>query len=727
MSRYVLVRSLLTFAVVVLATASFALAWSPMPVAWGLLVVSTVMAAAMVIGLRRLGLVGFVAALVTLAVPVLVMVLLGRSMSKSVVEALTTPFPELLTTPPPAPTTPSLLLPGLVIAWLVGASIGLAAAGRASRSVGVLGGLLGGLVMYLAAQLFTAGQADKHGFIAAGMVLLWLVDWSLWNRTSRTGVEGGDGRRGGDRESDAVASASRPGQGAGALVRTIAVAAVFAIVAALGAFVPLGEPFKPQDLVQRTDNLNSEPNPMPMLAGWAQNPDEEIFRNSGDMTSFHLAVMSDFDGTTFRPPLRPYDPVTERQTPVPPIAGEQRIVHTRITWPAQTRWLPAPGHPRLVSLTDAQLNVDSGTLIVPEVPAAGVLTYDVSAIVTRPDPQALVTAGVPDLPQYTALPPLPQPLQDYGDTLTENAESPLDKARALEEGIKANRQFTSKLPGGHSYGRLSTFLLAPESDGGRAGTSEQFASAFAVLARSQGLPTRVVVGFGPGTPDAEGSATNIVRGRDALAWPEIYFEGQGWVPFNPTPQTEDISPIGTQELPETTPERQGNSDQEDTPDEPVPPQTEQNRDLLLALLIPLAVLVLVVGSLLLARGLRRRRQLTGGAIGAWEFITDAVALGGHRMSAHASAPERAAALGADAAPAARRVALAAEREAFAPADARPQPTGPRAAGSGAMGAGVMGAGVADDAQAVENALRAETSWWRRMCWALNPLPLWRRR
>src|SRR6185312_7564147 len=61
----------------------------------------------------------------------------------------------------------------------------------------------------------------------------------------------------------------------------------------------------------------------------------------------------------------------------------------------------------------------------------------------------------------------------------------------------------------------------------RRGTSEQFATAYAVLARSIGIPTRVVVGFRD-----DGSGT--VHDRDVLAWPEIAVTDLGWVPLDPT-------------------------------------------------------------------------------------------------------------------------------------------------------------------------------------------------
>jgi hypothetical protein len=68
-----------------------------------------------------------------------------------------------------------------------------------------------------------------------------------------------------------------------------------------------------------------------------------------------------------------------------------------------------------------------------------------------------------------------------------------------------------------------------------AGDCEQFAGAYAVLARSLGLPTRVVVGFTAGRYAGPGEVT--VKGADAHAWPQVYLgPTAGWVSFEPTPQ-----------------------------------------------------------------------------------------------------------------------------------------------------------------------------------------------
>ena len=68
----------------------------------------------------------------------------------------------------------------------------------------------------------------------------------------------------------------------------------------------------------------------------------------------------------------------------------------------------------------------------------------------------------------------------------------------------------------------------------RKGYCVQFASAMAVMARILGIPARVAVGFLPGHQDPVTGAWTVTL-KDAHAWPELYFQGIGWVRFEPTP------------------------------------------------------------------------------------------------------------------------------------------------------------------------------------------------
>jgi len=54
-----------------------------------------------------------------------------------------------------------------------------------------------------------------------------------------------------------------------------------------------------------------------------------------------------------------------------------------------------------------------------------------------------------------------------------------------------------------------------------------------ILARSIGLPARYVEGFV--LPVRSKDGVYEVTNKQAHAWPEIYFEGFGWVSFEPTP------------------------------------------------------------------------------------------------------------------------------------------------------------------------------------------------
>jgi transglutaminase-like putative cysteine protease len=74
-------------------------------------------------------------------------------------------------------------------------------------------------------------------------------------------------------------------------------------------------------------------------------------------------------------------------------------------------------------------------------------------------------------------------------------------------------------------------FLADESSG----TVLDFATATVLMARSAGVPARLVVGYLPGEFDVL-SGTYIVRERERHAWAEVYFGGMGWVPFDATPR-----------------------------------------------------------------------------------------------------------------------------------------------------------------------------------------------
>ena len=65
------------------------------------------------------------------------------------------------------------------------------------------------------------------------------------------------------------------------------------------------------------------------------------------------------------------------------------------------------------------------------------------------------------------------------------------------------------------------------------GYCDYYASAMVLLARLNGIPARLAIGYATGNLD---SATGqyVVTEAQAHSWPELYFPGIGWVPFEPT-------------------------------------------------------------------------------------------------------------------------------------------------------------------------------------------------
>ena len=111
-----------------------------------------------------------------------------------------------------------------------------------------------------------------------------------------------------------------------------------------------------------------------------------------------------------------------------------------------------------------------------------------------------------------------------------HATTPFDKALAIQNYLTGPLfHYDLTVDIGDSTDALETFLLRT-----RHGFCQQFAAAMAVMARIANIPSRVAVGFTRGTEQPDHAW--LVTTRDAHAWPELYFPGFGWLPFEPTPR-----------------------------------------------------------------------------------------------------------------------------------------------------------------------------------------------
>ncbi|HET6793987.1 MAG TPA: DUF3488 and transglutaminase-like domain-containing protein, partial [Acidimicrobiales bacterium] len=413
-------------------------------------------------------------------------------------------------------------------------------------------------------------------------------------------------------------------------------------------------------------------------------------------------------------------------------------------------WLPAAYVPLKVSgINDVSYDPASDSLISDQPTSDGEI-YQVVSVVPHFTPDELRRAdvfvgsgpgssGVGDLARYLALPAVPADVRQLAFRITEGATTPYDKALALQNYLRRNYSYSLDVPAGHSDSALDDFLFVTKK-----GYCEQFAGAYAVMARAVGLPTRVAVGFTPGVRGNDGLWH--VEGLHAHAWPEVLLGQYGWVAFDATPgrgepgatsytgvAAQQASPTGTQAItaaPSTT--------------QPVttPGSTPRSRSLQAAAgLVPsqgsgarggsggggpspaaLAVLCLI-GAVLLtwvvgvpaARRTRRRRRWAGARTDsarvavAWAEAAEALALGGlgrrpsETMTEHAR--RAGAGIGPDAADALAGLAGQAGQAAYGP---------PVADGEGVL--------ARRRAHTIEAAVAAGAPRWRRVGWELDPRP-----
>lgn len=168
--------------------------------------------------------------------------------------------------------------------------------------------------------------------------------------------------------------------------------------------------------------------------------------------------------------------------------------------------------------------------------------------------QAPVASTRPeDIDDYLETADTPREVSNLARTVTTEGTTDFERAVLLEDFLRDESNdftYSTDVDLGHSTEDLASWLLDVETAGYRAGYCEQFATAMAVMARTLGIPSRVVLGFTPGevTQQSDGTDVIVVRERNAHAWTELWMDGQGWVPFDPTPRSDGINPSRAQEV-----------------------------------------------------------------------------------------------------------------------------------------------------------------------------------
>jgi transglutaminase-like putative cysteine protease len=264
-----------------------------------------------------------------------------------------------------------------------------------------------------------------------------------------------------------------------------------------------------------------------------------------------VSVLETFDGTTWRP-RQGLDSGRDTGVALPAnvlsafvavngsnrVRGGDSVTYDITVENLQNTFLPLP-YPvsQIDDLkrlgTDWSLDPSTGVAFSKETPATG-RSYRVSALDPKIQSGQLrdaVAAKGDFWPQLNLPGGMSPRIRELAREVTANAANPYDKAMALQRWFTRDGGFTysTSVRSGSDADYIAEFLDE------RVGYCEQFAATMAIMARTLGIPSRVVVGFTQGTRDEDGIWR--VTARDAHAWPELWFEGVGWARFEPTPRS----------------------------------------------------------------------------------------------------------------------------------------------------------------------------------------------
>jgi transglutaminase-like putative cysteine protease len=708
---------------------------------------------------------------------------IGGDLRSLAFDAARNAVPRLLTALIPVEAQPDTVLAPVVLAWL---------AGFAGTELGLRGrrpalALLPPTLLYVGALVLVGPNAGVVGW--EPLVFAAVAAFGLVAGGATSGARSVPRLPGRERAALQLRTAS------GLAIGLAAVLAVVVVAAPLVGRAVRHNPTDPRRYVAPPNLDVLDQNPLIRLSGWAANPEQPLFNvavlksgrpltsqpsaaptPSGDApagdspapsdgpqvvdasagaydTRLRLAILTDWDGVTWHvdadyrnagrvlpavaraPGLGAPDP----DAPAP-LEIEERITVDQL----EGRLMPAVSEPSRVDGVRVAFDQASGTLLRTD-PLAPGLSYTVTSENPNVNVTLLPAADVPSgdaVSRYLAVgDSVPADLSHLAEQVATGAPGPYYKALALETFFKEHYRFAGDAPSGHAYPNLRFFLFEPPYAGGQKGTSEQFATAFATLARLMGLPSRVVVGFR--TPSGGGT----IHGADAVAWPEVLFTDVGWVAFNPLPDGgTPPRPLEDQFLPKPSPP----SSPPASVDPPKPPTASVAPHINAA--APNAgtgpgagviaggigggmvlLVVLLIGVIAFLRFLRRRSQLSRGSppqrvLGAWDEVLDSLLLAGSPAPPHLAAAEVAVHAGevAQTVPTRRHTR-------------RPRPAAPPLteladkvnavgfAGGASAPDEVAAFGARAQALEYERALRAGRPWWRRLVWRIDPRPLFRRR
>lgn len=436
---------------------------------------------------------------------------------------------RILTSVVPAPVTAETIIAGILIA-AYGALVGclLVTTSQPASSVGPA------LFVFLAGLMLSQGSTTSAlpfaaAFIASVVLALTQMPTSRQRNVIEDGAEFAEVER--------APTPGRPWRIAIVLVSVLAVTVVSTLAApvtGIGSIRSAFDPHRKEDFRPDT-NLDGD-DVVSLATKWQtllrQNP-FEVFTVAGPdvPTSVNWAINAKFDGVAWSS-ITAFDLVEGSIS----VEGPPRLRLTRqgVTgFQTGARlpgpWLPATYRPVGVAGTPSRVD-DEGTLVAGDNVGAAKQYSVESRSLALPSRAILRQVRAVNQPEYGTLRELPrdfpEELRLFAVSVMSGASTPFDKVQALAD-------FLSTPPYGEQVDSIDNGLdgatLRDLVVVSKRGTQAQFATAFALMARSQGYPTRLVVGYAV-------PRSGAVRSTDVIVYPEVQFTRIGWVPFAPGPR-----------------------------------------------------------------------------------------------------------------------------------------------------------------------------------------------
>lgn len=279
---------------------------------------------------------------------------------------------------------------------------------------------------------------------------------------------------------------------------------------------------------------------------------------------FKLTTLSRFTGRTWAPSRTTIDDSNTVDAIATAPGRNDRFPATEVevdvrVQGSNTRWLPAPYSPARVDGLEGDWHwePDGLTISTDNSSTRGQDYRVISSLAapTREQLSATVTTPTPYLQRNLELPDgLPELISRTAEEVTSAASNDYERAVALQDYFRSGDfRYSEQAPVESGYDGNGMEVIARFLEE-RAGYCVHFSSSMAVMARSLGIPARIAIGYLPGSRDGtdDGRAVYQVGTQDLHAWPELYFEGAGWLKFEPTPGRGDVPEYASPAPAETT-------------------------------------------------------------------------------------------------------------------------------------------------------------------------------